>query len=88
MTEEFKKEIQYQINVKGVDLFYNTNGNKNAFKLFVRHLSYAEKLGYGKVKDNLLKLNKNLYLVNFECESITYIKAGSELKIENLIELD
>jgi hypothetical protein len=76
--EEFFKEIKKNIN-KDKDLFYNENGNKYAYKLFVRHLSFAENLGYGKIKGNKIKLKKEILLVDFE--KLNFIKIGKDKEI-------
>jgi len=88
MTEKFKNKILEYINIENKELFYNSNGNKNAFKLFVRHISYAEKLGYGKIKFDYLLLSKDILIVDFDSETIELIPHENKIKIKKLIELD
>jgi len=57
-----------------IDLFYISSGNTKAFKLFVRHITYAETLGYGKIKDNTFIPKKEIYIVDFEKETINIYK--------------
>jgi len=81
MTEEFKEILSNS----ELELFYNSNGNENAYKLFVRHISYAPSLGYGKIIRGSLTPLKPIFIVNFELECIE--KVEDSLKIINLLYL-
>lgn len=65
--------IYYKDN--GINLFYNSEGNDQAYKLFIRHIGYAVSLGYGKIKNGILFLEKDIFIVNFEEKIINlYLK--------------
>jgi len=75
ISEKFEKEIK---NFKE-DLFYNSSGNKNAYKLFVRHISYAPAMGIGiKIGDFFIP-TKDVNIVDFENEKI--IQTEDKIKI-------
>jgi len=80
--QKLKKEIDKLLS-EGKDLFYNSTGNKHAYKWFVRHLSYAPVLGYGKIERKVYKPNTGTLIVNFETkkietirENINFVKLG------------
>lgn len=58
---------------KDIPLFYITEGNPKAFRLFVRHISFAKTLNLGKIKENIFIPNTEIYIVDFEKNEI-YIK--------------
>jgi len=55
-----------QLKKENIPLFYITEGNPKAFKLFVRHISYAETLGLGKIIENTFVPNTTIYIVNWD----------------------
>ncbi len=67
-------------------LFYNTSGNKYAFKLGVKHLSSALFLDFGHEHQKILYIDKDFTLVDFEQECFTLILKGSKLTITPLEE--
>lgn len=67
-------------------LFYNSSGNKYAFKLGVKHLSSALFLGYAYDHQGILYIEKDLTLVDFQTETFTLILKGSKLTITPLEE--
>jgi hypothetical protein len=67
-------------------LFYNTSGNKEAFKLGVKHLSSSLFLGFAHTHQGVLYIDKDLTLVDFETQSFTLILKGSKLTITPLKE--
>jgi len=69
-----------QLKKENIPLFYITEGNPKAFKLFVRHISYAETLGLGKIIENTFVPNTTIYIVNFEKEEITKTKKPFSFK--------
>ena len=67
-------------------LFYNTSGDKQAFKLGVKHLSSTLFLGYAYEHQGILYIEKDLTLVDFEEEKFTLILRGSKMTITPLEE--
>lgn len=67
---------------QGIDLFYNSKGNQNAYRLFVRHIGIAETFGYGKINQGILTPNKELHIVDFDKKEI--IKTKENIKIIKL----
>lgn len=67
-------------------LFYNSSGNKHAFKSGVKHLSSTLFLGFAHSHQNVLYIDKDLTLVDFENETFTLILQGSKLTITPLQE--
>jgi len=67
-------------------LFYNSSGNKYAFKLGVKHLSSTLYLGYAYEHQGILYIEKDLTLVDFEKEQFTLILKGSKLTLTPLEE--
>ena len=72
---------------KWEDVFYNSNWNKDAYKLFVRHISYAVNLWYWRVERWNLYIRKNILVVDFELEKIIEIKCWEVIKILELTQL-
>jgi len=70
MTNEFK-EIIIKMRESGLDLFYNSEGNTEAYKLNVKHISAAKMFGYGTIMLNNFESNKLITLVDFENETIS-----------------
>lgn len=71
----------------GINLFYNSKGHDLAYKLFVRHIGYAPVLGYGRILNGILKLEKDIYIVDFEKEEIDFFLKNNEIEVvflENL----
>lgn len=52
------------------DVFYASSGNPNAYKLFVRHISHAEKLGYGSCSGRNFIPSCEITVVDFEKKKI------------------
>lgn len=82
-----EEEIKYYKN-NGINLFYNSEGNDQAYKLFVRHVGYAAALGYGKIKNEVLLLEKDIYIVDFDLKLIDLFLSGTEIKVISLKGLD
>ena len=82
----FLEEIN-ELNDKWEDLFYNSNWNKDAYKLFVRHISYAVNLWYWKVEKWNLYISKNILVVDFDLEKIIESKYWEIIKILELTQL-
>ena len=80
LNTDFKNLIK-DLN-KGNDLFYNSEGNSEAFKLFVRHISFAENLNYGIMKNGYFYPNKEILLVDFDKQIIS--KINNKLKVKAL----
>jgi len=72
--QNFVNSIKDRI-TKGDILFYNTSGNPEAFKLCVRHLSYAEHIGLGSLRKGFFTPNSNVSLVDFDKEEINIVSA-------------
>jgi len=81
MNINFKNEIIRRIK-QNENLFYNSSGNVEAFKLYVRHLSYAPNINEGKRIGNIIIPNNTLILVDFD-EEIIY-EIDSEIKLIDL----
>lgn len=64
---------------KGTLLFYNSEGNPEAFKLMVRHISFGTVLKVGKIKGGYFVPSEEIYLVDFENNKIE--KTNKEIKI-------
>jgi len=75
ISQEFKDRIKNF----NKPLFYNSTGNKEAYKLFVRHLSFVPNMGLARKEGNFIVPKKTLYLVDFESEEIIEIKDKIEL---------
>lgn len=68
------------------DLFYNSDGNPLAFKLCVKHLSFAKSLNYIELDfENRFKVLREFYLVDFEKEEIKKIKKDEIIELIELI---
>jgi len=63
MNKQFLGEIE-SLKSDWSDLFYNTSWNYTAFKFFIRHASFAERLWYWNIVSGKINLDKNMYLVN------------------------
>lgn len=82
----FEEEIKYYKDNE-INLFYNSEGNDQAYKLFIRHIGYAVSLGYGKIKNGVLFLEKDIYIVNFDLKLIDLFLSGTQIKVISLKEL-
>ena len=78
ISEKFKEEVKSRIN-SGDILFYNSAGNPEAYKLFVRHLSSSPFLSQSFKIGNKIHPNDFLYLVDFENELIIEVDIPIEL---------
>ena len=83
--KQFFETIREKISANEA-LFYNSSGNKDAYKLGVKHLSSALFLGYAYEHQGILYIEKDLTLVDFEREKFTLILKGSKLTITPLEE--
>jgi len=70
--KDFQKE--------GKILFYTTKGNPTAYKLMVRHISYADKMGYGDIRNNTFYPNQEIYIADFEKQEI--LKTDKKIEFE------
>jgi len=75
MTESFKKTI---LNYPH-PLFYNTRGNLLAYKLHIRHLSFAPILGLAQMAGKRVYPRDRIHIVDFEQENIDIISEPIEL---------
>ena len=75
ISEKFKKEIKNF----NKDLFYNSEGNVNAYKLCVRHLSYAPCMGLGIILNKSFIPTEDIYLVDFKKEMIYELEGKIKL---------
>ena len=66
------------------DIFYNSKGSKQAYKLFVRHLWYAGNLWYWKKRFWKFIASKDFYLADFDNLNIQKIKTNETLDIIEL----
>jgi len=82
---EFFQTIKEKIG-NNEPLFYNSAGNKHAYKLGVKHLSSALFLGYAYEHQGILYVEKDLTLVDFDTEKFTLILRGSKLTLTPLEE--
>jgi hypothetical protein len=73
MNEKFLKQIN-ELKEEGKDLFYISKGDPRYFKLYIRNISYAEKLGYGYIKDYIFYPTKEIIIVNIFNETIDLVK--------------
>ena len=67
-------------------LFYNSSGNKYAFKLGVKHLSSTLFLGYAYEHQAILYVERDFTLVDFDTQKFTLILRGSKLTLTPLEE--
>jgi len=84
ITKGFENRIKELIS-QDIDLFYTSSGNRKAFKLYVRHISYAVNLEYGKIKNNTFYPNKEIMIVDFSTETIE--KKVDPFEFSNLVNL-
>ena len=72
MNKEFVDKI-IKLRDSGVDLFYNSSGSVEAYKLGVKHLSSAPSFDYGVIvfrTDFKSFLDKEITIVDFDKETI------------------
>lgn len=81
--EKFFETIRKKIALNE-PLFYNTTGNKYAFKLGVKHLSSAIYLDWAYEHQNVLYVTHDFTLVDFETQTFTLILEGSKLILQPL----
>jgi len=60
-------------------LFYNSEGNKTAYQLCVRHLSAATSSGLSTFEKGYVIPKDALHIVNFETESIEIVSEPIKL---------
>lgn len=84
--DEFEKEINYYIK-NDIPLFYNSDGNEYAYKLFVRHISYAPALGFGSIRNGKLIVEKDIRIVDFNEKIIDIYMSRTEIEIFKLTEI-
>ena len=75
MTEEFRETLLDYPH----PLFYNTTGSTIAYKLCVKHLSFAPVLGLAQMAGATLYPKKALHIVDFDKERIDTIQECIEL---------
>jgi len=75
ISQEFKDKIKNF----NKPLFYNSTGNKEAYKLFVRHLSYAPNMGLATKEGEYIVPKDSIYLADFENEQIVEVSSKIEL---------
>ena len=78
MTEKFKEIIQNY----DKQLFYNTDGSTEAYKLCIRHISSAMSAGVAKLENGYMVPYDVLYLVDLEKEKIEEVTV--KVKVINL----
>lgn len=83
LMEKFFETISEKI-ANNEELFYNTSGNKYAFKLGVKHLSSALYLNIAHEHQNVLYITRDFTLVDFENERFTLITEGSKMTLNHL----
>ena len=64
------------------DLFYNSSGNPDAYKLCIKHISAAPAFRKGFKIGNDFVPNEGIYLVDFDKEEINLIP-GNHAKVSN-----
>lgn len=72
----------------GNTLFYSSSGNPQAYRLNVKHISFAPILGYGKIFNNCFKVEKEILIVDFEKEQIIEFEVGEKIKVIDLESLE
>jgi len=79
------KQFETEIKKYEEDLFYNTSGSIEAYRLFVRHLSYADVMNIGtKYKDVFTPYDK-INIVDFENEEIIEVRDSiTIIQIKNI----
>ena len=81
ISKKFKNEIKEFKK----DLFYNEEGNTDAYRLCVRHLSYAPTMGLGIILNKNFIPTNEIYLVDFKKEIIYELE--DKIKLIQLTEL-
>ena len=66
MNEEFKEKIKNHTQA----LFYNSEGNTDAYKLCIRHISAAMSAGVARLENGYMIPHDVLYLVDLDREII------------------
>lgn len=84
--KNFEKIVRDEIE-QGHTLFYNSDGDKRAYQLGIKHLSSAEHLGFTQRIAGYEKVISSFYLVDLEKETITLIIEGSKLTLVPLMAL-
>ena len=75
MTEQFKEQIKSYPH----PLYYNSNGNRNAYKLSIPHLSFALQQKRAFMAGSFLYPKEPLHLVDLEKENIKIVTNKIEL---------
>lgn len=84
VSKELTKKIEEAIN-SGYFVFYNSTGNTNAFRLMVRHISFAKNLGCAlKLYNNEVVIKKECFLVDFEKEEVLKLNINDKITIIDL----
>ncbi|HHD75735.1 MAG TPA: hypothetical protein ENK82_01070 [Campylobacterales bacterium] len=75
MTASFTSKVkQYDY-----PLFYNSEGSKEAYQLYIRHLSASQAAGLATISQGYVIPNDTLHLVNLEEEMIELISTPIRL---------
>ena len=78
MTQKFIKKIK----IFNFPLFYNTDGNPQAYKLNIRHLSAVSSSSMAQLINGYIHPKETLYIVNLEKEIIESV--STKIKLINL----
>lgn len=70
------------------EIFYNSKGNTDAYKLYIRHIWFSENMWYWKIINWKLKLKKDILIADFEKQEINQYKIWEIINIEKLENLD
>lgn len=78
MTKTFRDKL-IKLRDTDTDLFYNSSGSPEAYKLNIKHLSAAPSFGYAILQSKKIVPIKIILLVDFEKEEIIELNNSIEL---------